>query len=296
MTKDFEPQKGSGYHRPRLSPEEWKAQKQAEREELFQMIDETAVELATDPEVLRGYLDTQSRMDRYSVANALLIYRQYPRARQLRDFESWAAEQISIQKGAKSIAVLEPVEYLKGDGSTGLSYHIKKMFDVSQTKARPQAYKPVSQNPRALAAVMLDASPVEVCVEPQLPDPNMGAYFDERRRLLTVKRDLGDSVALCQSVAHELGHAQLALTHPNYNRRDLGFQALCIGYMLCRKYGVDTQVFDPFCAPDAWKGMEARQIREELVSIRSAMQEIHGRVMQEQSRKAQNRSQEPSGR
>ena len=25
--------------------------------------------------------------------------------------------------------------------------------------------------------------------------------------------------------------------------RDMGFQAVCIGYMLCKKYGVDTQNF-----------------------------------------------------
>ena len=40
------------------------------------MIDDTAAEIVRDPDKFRAYLDTQARMDRYSAANALLIYKQ----------------------------------------------------------------------------------------------------------------------------------------------------------------------------------------------------------------------------
>lgn len=49
-----------------------------------------------------------------------------------------------------------------------------------------------------------------------------------------MKRDIGDSVALCQCVAQELGHAELSMNSEVYSRRDMGFQAVCIGYMLCK--------------------------------------------------------------
>ena len=58
-------------------------------------------------------LYTKARLDRYSTANALFIYSQYPKATRLKDFGDWAEEKESINKGAKSISVLESVEYTK---------------------------------------------------------------------------------------------------------------------------------------------------------------------------------------
>lgn len=78
MTNNFKPNKG-GYRQPQLSPEEWKAKKQAEKDAVYQMIDDTATAIVQDGEKFRGFLDTQARLDRYSAANALLIYNQYPK-------------------------------------------------------------------------------------------------------------------------------------------------------------------------------------------------------------------------
>ena len=41
MTNNFKPQKG-GYKKPQLSPEEYKEKKQAEKDAVYQMIDDTA--------------------------------------------------------------------------------------------------------------------------------------------------------------------------------------------------------------------------------------------------------------
>lgn len=88
---------------------------------------------------------------------------------------------------------------------------------------------------------MLDVSPVEVAATDELPYPNMAAFYNNEKQTLYVKRNVGDSVAVAQCVAQELGHAQLSINSESYSRRDMGFQAVCIGYMLCKKYGVDTQ-------------------------------------------------------
>lgn len=85
MTNNFKPKKG-GYKQPQLSPDEWKEKKQAEKEAVYQMIDDTATSVVQDGEKFRAFLDTQARLDRYSAANALLIYNQYPQATQLKDF------------------------------------------------------------------------------------------------------------------------------------------------------------------------------------------------------------------
>lgn len=181
MTNNFKPNKG-GYRQPQLSPEEWKAKKQAEKDAVYQMIDDTATAIVQDGEKFRGFLDTQARLDRYSAANALLIYNQYPKATQLKDFGDWAEEKVSINKGAKSISILEPVEYTKADGTPGVSYNVKKVFDVSQTKGRQTPAPTVNRDPQALVAVMIDTSPVIVEVAPELPHPQMGAFYDNEKQ------------------------------------------------------------------------------------------------------------------
>ena len=295
MTNNFKPNKG-GYRQPQLSPEEWKAKKQAEKDVVYQMIDDTATAIVQDGEKFRGFLDTQARLDRYSAANALLIYNQYPKATQLKDFGDWAEEKVSINKGAKSISILEPVEYTKADGTPGVSYNVKKVFDVSQTKGRQTPAPTVNRDPQALVAVMIDTSPVIVEVAPELPHPQMGAFYDNEKQTLFVKKDIGDSVALCQCVAQELGHAQLSIDSDSYSRKDMGFQAMCVGYMLCKKYGVDTKNFAINRIPEEWKNKEPKEIRAELSKTRTAMNEIHSRVSEEMYRQKQERSKDRDSR
>lgn len=291
MTNNFKPQKG-GYKKPQLSPEEWKEKKQAEKEAVYLMIDETATSIVQDGEKFKAFLDTQARLDRYSAANALLIYNQYPQATQLKDFNDWAEEKVSINKGAKSISILEPVEYTKTDGTPGISYNVKKVFDVSQTKGKQTPAPTLNRNPQALVAVMIDTSPVNVEIASELPHPQMGAFYDNNKQTLFVKKDLGDSVALCQCVAQELGHAQLSINSDAYSRKEMGYQAMCVGYMLCKKHGVETKNFAIERIPDEWKNKEPKDIRAELSKTRTAMNEIHSRVSEELYKQKQERSKE----
>ena len=291
MTNDFRPAK-AGSNQPRLTKEEYAERKKAEKERVYQMVDDTAMDIVSDPEKFRAFLDTQSRMDRYSAANALLIYNQLPEATQLKDFDDWGKDNVKIVKGAKSISILEPVEYARQDGTTGISYNVKKMFDVSQTNGRRLPAVSANRDPKALITTMLDASPVAVEATNELPYPNMAAFYNNEQQTLYVKRNVGDSVAVAQCVAQELGHAQLSINSDTYSRRDMGFQAVCIGYMLCKKYGVETQNFAINRIPEELKNKEPKEIRAELSKTRNAMSEINSRISEELYRKKQERSKE----
>ena len=135
MTNDFKPAKAGG-NQPRLSKEEYAEKKRAEKEKVYQMIDDAAREIVSDPEKFKNFLDTQSRMDRYSAANALLIYSQYPQATQLKDFDDWGKDNVKITKGAKSISILEPVEYTRADGSPLRRQMEEKLRRYQQTVTR----------------------------------------------------------------------------------------------------------------------------------------------------------------
>ena len=118
----------------------------------------------------------------------------------------------------------------------------------------------------------------------------MGAFYNNEKQTLYVKRNIGDSVALCQCVAQELGHAQLSMNSEVYSRRDMGFQAVCVGYMLCKKFGVDTKNFAIDRIPEELAKKEPKEIRAELSKTRTAMNEIYSRVSDELYRQKQERS------
>lgn len=55
-----------------------------------------------------------------------MIYKQYPHATQLKSFGDWGEENVKINKGEKSLSILEPVEYTKKDGTPGIAYNVKR--------------------------------------------------------------------------------------------------------------------------------------------------------------------------
>ena len=81
------------------------------------MADDTAKAIVSDPEKFKAFLDTQSRLDRYSAVNALLIFQAACKASQLpKNFDDWSKDNVKIQKGAKSISILDLVEYARDGG------------------------------------------------------------------------------------------------------------------------------------------------------------------------------------
>ena len=292
MTNDFKNKQSSGARPPRLSPEEYAAKKKAEKEAIYQLLDNTALEVVQSPEKFKAYLDVQSRMDRYTANNALLMYKQFPQASQIKEFDDWAADGVKVNKGSKTFIILDPYEYTKKDGTVGIDFNLKRVLDVSQTNGKRSAAPTANRDPRKLVAVMLDSAPINIESTSELPYPDMGAFYKNEDQTLYVKRDIGNSVALCQCVAQELGHAELSMNSEVYSRRDMGFQAVCIGYMFCKKYGVDTQNFAIDRIPDELKNKEPKDIKAELGKTQKAFKEITARVSDELYRQRAERSKE----
>lgn len=190
MTSNFSA-KRSGSERPQLSLEEYKEKKKAEKEAVYKMLDETALAVVQSPDKFKGYLDVQSRMDRYTANNALLMYKQYPKASHVKEFDDWVSEGVKINKGSKTFIILDPYEYTKKDGTPGIDFNLKKVLDVSQTSGRKPAAPTVNRDPQKLVAVMLDTAPIEVESVDELPYPNMGAFYKNENQTLYVKGTLG---------------------------------------------------------------------------------------------------------
>src|SRR5574344_800460 len=66
-----------------------KEKKAKERNEAYELIEQTSKEIVQDSNKFKSYIDIQSRFDKYSVGNALLIVAQKPNAILIKDFENW---------------------------------------------------------------------------------------------------------------------------------------------------------------------------------------------------------------
>ena len=187
----------------------WAARKQQEREDLYAQIDEAVSTMAGDGPLFQTYLDVQARFDRYSVVNAVLIANQMPEATRLADFDSWKASGAYVQRGESGISILEPGrEYRRDDGSVGVSYNIKKVFDISQTNAQRPAPK-VSPDDRQLLKALLHDPPCKVEVRDEVPGGRNVAYIpDEANRAILVRRGL-DAHTIFRGLAQELARAYL---------------------------------------------------------------------------------------
>ena len=91
--------------------EEWANRKQQDRESAYAMVDDALKKVGTDGKAFQTYLDVQSKFERYSVSNALLVAAQKPDATDLGEANFWRGRGGYIRKGESGI-LLRQLRYL----------------------------------------------------------------------------------------------------------------------------------------------------------------------------------------
>lgn len=254
----------------------WAEKKNAEREAVYALIDETADGVRADGGKLQTYLDVQSRFERYSVGNALLIAAQMSEATRLGDFDYWKDNNASIKKNERSMRILDPGnEYTRKDGSIGVSYNVKKVFDISQTTSKDRTKPAVARDGRLLIKALMNKSPVPISAVDELSDSSMGAFYDHDKREIYVRRGM-DAADIFKCLSQELAHAELA--SKDYSRANVGFQAYCVSYTLCKRYGIDAANYEFKSLPANIRSMDTQEVRAELAVIRDTANEISSRM------------------
>lgn len=269
----------SGYRREDkpFDKEAWAAKKQSERKEVYALADSTAEAIKGDGNKFRDYLDVQSRFDRYSATNALLILAQMPQATQLKDFDGWKDAGASVQRKATCIKILEPgKEYARTDGGIGTSYDVKRVFDVSQTRGRVRPAPAVKFDDRVLLKALISRTPVPIQTVDALPN-NAGALYDHDQQVVFVVRNMG-AEDIFRSVSKELAHVELAGMRKDYNRSDAAFAAYSTSYMLCKKYGIDVSGYDFTRLPTSFRESKPQEVRAALTEMRDAASGISARM------------------
>lgn len=279
----------SGGSKP-FNKEEWAAQKQAERKEAYELIDNTCSEMMGNGENFRQYLDVQGRFDRYSVANAILVSAQMPEATQLKDYNKWKQSRVFVNKDAQKITILEPSkEYTREDGSKAVSYNTKTVYDISETSAGGRTEQPEPKAMRELVSALIDASPVGF--QP-VNDLEMASYYDSSQQTIFIKTGLNDE-QLFVSMSKEVAAAVYDFKY-NESRDASDFKSFCVAYMVSTRYGVDTKGFRFDTLPKEYAEMDTQAFKGELSSMRDVLGEIQSEMYKsmEKNKPAKSKEQE----
>ena len=279
----------SGGSKP-FDKEQWAAQKQAQRKEAYELIDNTCSEMMISGDSFRQYLDVQGRFDRYSVANAILVSAQMPEATQLKEKAAWKQSRVYVNKDAQKVVILEPSkEYTRGDGSKAVGYNAKEVYDISETSAKDRQEAQEKKSMRELVSALIDASPV-----PFVPvaDLEMPAYYDSEQQSIFIRTGLNEE-QLFVSMAKEVSAAVFDFKH-NESREASEFKSYCVAYMVSSRYGVDTRGFNFSRLPKELTETDTQAFKGELGSMRDVLGEIQSEMYKsmEKNKPAKSKEQE----
>ena len=226
----------------------WAARKQAEREGVYAMIDNYVQNMSKEGGLFQAYLDVQARFDLYSVSNAILIAAQCPEATKLADFDSWKASGVYVRRGEDAITIMEPgKEYQRDDGSVGVSYNVKKVFDISQTRVAQRPAPAVVRDERLLLNARMNNAPCRFAISNELPEGVNVAYHPQEHTVY-IRQGL-DAPTIFRGLAQELARAHMDRDEITCESPD--FTAYSVSYMLCRRNGVPVEGFAFECLPES---------------------------------------------
>jgi len=279
----------SGGNKP-FDKEQWAAQKQAQRKEAYELIDNTCSEMMISGDSFRQYLDVQGRFDRYSVNNAILVSAQMPEATQLKEKAAWKQSRVYVNKDAQKVVILEPSkEYTREDGSKAVGYNAKEVYDISETSAKDRQEAQEKKSMRELVSALIDASPV-----PFVPvaDLEMPAYYDSEQQSIFIRTGLNEE-QLFVSMAKEVSAAVFDFKH-NESREASEFKSYCVAYMISSRYGVDTRGFNFSRLPKELAETDTQAFKGELGSMRDVLGEIQSEMYKslEKNKPAKSKEQE----
>lgn len=257
------------------------AESKNNRNRCYELSEQVTAQVATDSGVFQQYLDIQSRFDRYTANNALLIMAQRPDAQKLGDYGYWRDQGVYVKRMEKRnpVLIMEPgKEYEREDGSIGTYYNAKKLYDISQTNMREKEPVQEQTDERQLIRALLSNPPVNIiAADPNKMPEDKGALFEPEENCIYVRKGM-DAEQIFRSLTPELVFAGFANGDQNYDRDEDAFHAYCASYMLCKKYGVDTKGYDFSHAPEFFEGMEPQEVRGELTKARNAANDISSRM------------------
>ena len=248
------------------------------REKCYQMTDEKTKSIAVSGKEFQAYLDTQVQFPMHTPNNVLLIMQQRPDALQIGDTKYWKDKHLFVKKEELSnpILIMEPGDkYTREDNSVGTYYNAKKNYEITQTTAKyinkPNRSYDINQ---LITAIAKNSTIPFIHVEANEIPQGKGALYDPKRNVIQLRKGMENGTAIFQVITMELSHAELAQGNPDYDRNLNAITAFASSYMLCKKYGVDTQAYQFSEMNSIFPNMEVSDIKQELYTMKKTANAI----------------------
>lgn len=258
-------------------PVAYRERKQAERQELFAMLDEASKEAVSSDEAFNRYLRLQARLN-YTAANSLLIFLQKPDAAELREFDDWKARGAHIHKNAKAIKILEPHIARNREGEAFTAFQPKRVLDISQTTALPENRRreEVSDKVKFFAIMGISKAKVEAIETHTFGED---VFYDSQKNTIYIRKGLDRESFLKGLITAEVQAAVLS-QNGSENPEIQNFQTACGAYFIRREYGLSDKDAH-ISVPESLKNMEPKEIRRCLeypISIHSKLKEMQKQI------------------
>ncbi len=256
----------------KFDKEKWLAQKKAALNEAYELLDSTTQAL-TNREIIGNYFDIQSKFDRYSVSNAILIMGQCPDATRLYDAKTWKDKGVSIKKGETGIIILEPGKpYERKDGSKAIPYNAKKVFDISQTTARPMPIKEKSVDLYKALVALMESCPVPIVPDYTAQSAHTAIYNSTDKKVHSAV-NVGDMEEIFRNLAREIAFAICDNGKEKFDRETNAFKACAVANILCRRIGIEPE--EVHLSRD-FNDMQPKDKRKCLEGIRKEVNSLYG--------------------
>lgn len=270
QNRNYNKYRKRNYNNRRNGNDNWIEQQKQDKQIIYDTMDRMALVVGNDSEKFQEYLDVQSRFEKYSVGNCLVILQNAPNSTQIKDVQSWNEKGVNLKRNPKSIKILEPVKSKNGN----IYYNVKKVYDISQTDALKQ--KTVNHGNRQLIEAILDCGVSWEGVD-NLENGEIGIKYNSEKNMLYICRGMETEIFF-KELLQEIAKIEMK-DDKDRNMKD--FRSYCISYMMCRKYEIDVADFDFRNLPSEITNLKnGKEIRYELDIIRKHFEEIDTRVME----------------
>ena len=244
-----------------------------ERENLSTMRDAALGEITDKPEKYQQFLTLLGDNIGCSAGNVALTMVQLPHATKIGTTDYWhkLGRYVADEEMSRGAKVFVPSRNANFRG-----YFMGDYYDVSQTTGRPiRETAPLENDSNrmevALAALM-NKSPVDVSEDTDLSAP---AYYNPADLTLYINPEYTDSEVF-SALATEIAYARVHDRGRNsdYDRAENKLDAESIGYMICRRFGVDCPTPDASQVKELYEGYEGADISDTLEALRSAARDL----------------------
>lgn len=268
--------------------EAYKLRKKEQKEKAYKIIDEALEELKVNSSFFQKYIDVQSHFDMYTPRNALLITKQMPEAMQLKTRNDWRESKISFKSSKpKTIIIIEPGEsYINKNGEEITPINAKEVIDISETNSKPNIK---NYDKKFVLQALLHECPVTIKAVDSLDNNKICEWNQEDKVIYVCRSD--DADLIIKSVATELAKVGLVENNNNIDND----KADCIGYMICKKYGIESTINSIDNLQSKYSNMEKPDIANDLTSMKEVLLDINtrmGHYLEEKRKDVKNKDQE----